>query len=109
MGENVAMQSTTSHSKRLRSASKGPLVTINSRITRADTGKHLAEAKGVGHLDIMRTMFGWTKGAKEAMDSYSRGIFSKTYIAEIKRITHLMLEDLPNLEDASPAAASLFT
>lgn len=56
----------------------------------------------------MRTMFGWTKGTKEAMDNYGRaGIFSKTYIAEIKRITNLMLEDLPNLEDPSPATANL--
>ena len=54
----------------------------------------------------MRTMFGWTKGAKEAMDNYGRaGIFSKTYIAEIKRITNLMLEDLPKYDDPAPSAA----
>ena len=73
------------------------------------TGKHLAETKGVGHLDIMRTMFGWTKGAKEAWIAMVVLASSKTYIAEIKRITNLMLEDLPNLEDPSPAPASLFT
>lgn len=107
VGENVAMQSTTSHSKRLKKCLQR--ATGNDQLTHYScrhTGKHLAETKGVGHLDVMRTMFGWTKGAKEAMDNYGRaGIFSKTYIAEIKRITDLMLEDLPKYDDPAPSAA----
>ena len=104
VGERVAMQTTTSHSKRLKKCLQR--VTGNDQLVAYScrhTGKHLAETKGVGHLDVIRTMFGWTKGAKEAMDNYGKaGIFSKTYIDEIKRITSLMLEELPNYDETPP-------
>lgn len=105
VGEALAMQSTTSHSRRLASCLQQ--VTGNKNLTHYScrhTGKHLAETKGVGHLDVIRTMFGWTKGAREAMDSYGRaGIFSRAYIAEQQRITGLMLEGLPQFDGPTPA------
>ena len=102
VGEKVATQQ--NHSSMFKKCLSE--VTGNSQLVPYScrhTGKHLAETKGVGHLDIMRTMFGWTKGTKEAMDNYGRaGIFSKAYIEEIKRITNLMLEDLPKYDDPAP-------
>ena len=105
VGEKIAMQQ--NHSTLFKKCLIE--VTGNKKIVPYScrhTGKHLAETKGIGHLDIMRTMFGWTKGTKEAMDNYGRaGIFSKSYIEEIKRITNLMLEDLPKYDDPAPVAA----
>ena len=60
------------------------------------TGKFLADTKGVGHKDVTETMFGWTGNKREAKDNYGKaGIFSKPYIEQMKQITEVMLEDLP--------------
>jgi hypothetical protein len=60
------------------------------------TGKFLANTKGVGHLDVMECMFGWSGNKREAKDNYGKaGIFSKPYIQQMKQITEVMLEDLP--------------
>ena len=60
------------------------------------TGKFLANTKGVGHKDVMETMFGWTGNKREAKDNYGKaGIFSKPYIEQMRQITDKILEDLP--------------
>jgi hypothetical protein len=60
------------------------------------TGKFLANTKGVGHKDVMETMFGWTGSKREAKDNYGKaGIFSKPYIEQMRQITDKILEDLP--------------
>ena len=44
----------------------------------------------------MECMFGWIGKRREAKDNYGKaGIFSKPYIEQMKQITDLMLEDLP--------------
>jgi integrase len=95
VGEEVAYQ--TGHSGKfaavLRKVTGNPqLVPYSCR----HTGKFLANTKGVGHMDVMETMFGWTGNKREVKDNYGRaGIFSKPYIEQMRQITDKILEDLP--------------
>ena len=95
VGEEVAYQ--TGHSGKfaavLRKVTGNPqLVPYSCR----HTGKFLANTKGVGHMDVMETMFGWTGNKREVKDNYGRaGIFSKPYIEQMRQITEKILEDLP--------------
>ena len=95
VGEKVAHQQ--NHSAKFASVLRE--VTGNNELVPYScrhTGKFLADTKGVGHKDVTETMFGWTGNRREAKDNYDKaGIFSKPYIQQMKQITEVMLEDLP--------------
>jgi integrase len=95
VGEEVAYQ--TGHSGKFAAVLRK--VTGNRQLVPYScrhTGKFLANTKGVGHMDVMETMFGWTGNKREVKDNYGRaGIFSKPYIEQMRQITDKILEDLP--------------
>jgi integrase len=102
VGEKVALQQ--NHSQRFAKVLRE--VTGNEELVPYScrhTGKHLADTKGVGHLDVLETMFGWNSGQKQAKDNYGNaGIFTKPYIEQMKQITIKMLEDLPDYHSPTP-------
>ncbi|HAK50785.1 MAG TPA: hypothetical protein DCM54_02615 [Gammaproteobacteria bacterium] len=96
VGEKVALQQNHSQkfAKVLREVTgNDQLIPYSCRYT----GKHLADTKGIGHDDVLESMFGWRARKKQAKDNYGKaGIYSPTYIEQMKQITRKMLEDLPD-------------
>jgi len=96
VGEKVALQQ--NHSQKFAKVLRE--VTGNDQLipySCRHTGKHLADTKGIGHDDVLESMFGWSAGKRQAKDNYGKaGIYSPTYIEQMKKITTKLLEDLPD-------------
>ena len=64
------------------------------------TGKHLADIKGVGESQYVKIMFGWKNKKRDDADKYAAaGHFAAPLIKELRAITALMLEDLPDYDN----------
>ena len=71
------------------------------------TGNHLGEIKGISNLPQFSRMFGWRAVESSIQSDYGKaGIFSNTMIAEYRKLTDKLIEDLPEYNSPAPAAAS---
>lgn len=71
------------------------------------TGNHLGEIKGISNLPQFSRMFGWRAVESSIQSDYGKaGIFSDTMIAEYRKLTDKLIEDLPDYNSPAPAAAS---
>jgi integrase len=71
------------------------------------TGNHLGDIKGISNLPQFSRMFGWSAVESHIQSDYGKaGIFSNTMIAEYRKLTDKLIEDLPEYNSPAPAAAS---
>jgi integrase len=71
------------------------------------TGNHLGDIKGISNLPQFGRMFGWRPVESHIQSDYGKaGIFSNSMIAEYRKLTDKLIEDLPQYNSPAPAAAS---
>ena len=81
--------------------------TGNSKLTAYSlrhTGNHLGDIKGISNLPQFSRMFGWSAVESHIQSDYGKaGIFSNTMIAEYRKLTDKLIEDLPDYNSPAPA------
>ena len=71
------------------------------------TGNHLGTIKGISNLPQFTRMFGWNPVESQSQNDYAKkGIFAPAMIAEYRKLTDKLIEDLPDYNSPAPAAAS---
>jgi hypothetical protein len=71
------------------------------------TGNHLGTIKGISNLPQFTRMFGWNPVESQSQNDYAKkGIFAPAMIAEYRKLTDKLIEDLPQYNSPTPAAAS---
>lgn len=97
-----ALQTESRHSKLmkqqlLKATTSSTLTAYSLR----HTGKHIGEINGISNLPQFARMFGWRSADSSVQSDYGKaGIYSSAMIAEYRKLTDLMIKDLPVL--ASP-------
>ena len=70
------------------------------------TGNHLGDIKGISNLPQFSRMFGWRAIESHIQSDYGKaGIYSNTMIAEYRRLTDKLIEDLQDYSSPAPAAS----
>ena len=98
MGEKIAHQSSSNHSKIIkdglfRATGNDKLSAYSGRYGKTSvTWRELA-------VDVVRVMFGWNEGGYAIANNYARaGHFSDHMGTEMKKVVALMIGDLPDLD-----------
>jgi integrase len=70
------------------------------------TGNHLGDIKGISNLPQFGRMFGWNPTESRIQNDYGKaGIYSKSMLAEYRRLTGKLTEDLPDYNSPTPASS----
>jgi len=81
-------------------------VTGNPKLTAYSlrhTGNHLGNIKGISSLPQFGRMFGWNPVESQIQNNYAKkGIFANAMIAEYRKLTDKLIEDLPDYNSPAP-------
>ena len=98
-----ALQTESRHSKLmkqqlLKATTSSTLTAYSLR----HTGKHIGEINGISNLPQFARMFGWRSADSSVQSDYGKaGIYSSAMIAEYRKLTDLMIKDLPVFDSST--------